>query len=565
MLGAMNDLLREVEVFALDCQASGATPEHGDLLELGWGVCAAEGAVGPVHSHWIVPRTERRISRAVRELTGWTEACVTDALSECDAWAALRQDALCLAVRRPSARVPTVIHFARFELPFLYDLYERIGDRGQFPFDAVCLHAVASRLLPDLPRRNIRALAGYLGHSPDLVRRSAGHVEATLFIWRALVPLIEATGITTWQDLKAWLEEPVRVARRSRRVYPLSVERRRALPDAPGVYRFLRRNGDILYVGKATSLKKRVASHFKSRGPMTERGLELLTQVHDLDHVVTESLFEAALFEVDEIKRIDPPYNVQLRFGDRSAWFASKDMREAVSTPDDTHRIGPLPSERSLAPLAALIALVQGEKPSARLRAMALAVPTTFVPDERLFVDGWTAFTRDYLNRPEAATRRVLNASRALWIQRGRSESDTSGDDLPPTAWDLARVRRRLERTLVQTGLLIRRARFLCLLADADVAFRERAATVARCLVISRCEIVERHGFDTVARIRSLPIRRQRTLRNRQSLFDAHAYDRLRVLLTEFRRVLDEGGDVALRIGAHVFLKERVETLMIGV
>src|SRR5262249_17921469 len=157
---------------------------------------------------------------------------------------------------------------------------------------------------PELPRRNIRALAGYLGHSPDLARRAAGHVEATAFIWRALLPHLEQAPIRTWSALKDWVDQPAPRARRAGRVFPLAPERRRALPDGPGVYGFLRRSGDVLYVGKAASLKKRVASHFARRGPATERGLELLTQVHDIRPTETASVVEAALLESDEIKRL---------------------------------------------------------------------------------------------------------------------------------------------------------------------------------------------------------------------------------------------------------------------
>ena len=214
----------------------------------------------------------------------------------------------------------------------------------QLPLDVVCLHAIAVRLFPDLPRRNIRALAGYLGHSPQLVRRTAGHVEATAFIWQALLPLLEPLSVRTWSALKAWLDEPAPRARRARLVYPLALDRRRALPDGPGVYRFLRRSGDVLYVGKAASLRKRVAGHFTGRGAAGERGLELLTQVHDVDVTETASQLEAALLETDEIKRLDPPYNVQLRAAGRQAWYASSDLRDATPARDAVHRIGPLPS-----------------------------------------------------------------------------------------------------------------------------------------------------------------------------------------------------------------------------
>ena len=523
--------MRELRVLSLDCQASGASPSYGDLIELGWAICAPDGIVGAVRSDWILPRTERRVPRAVRDLTGWSEACNASAIDEADAWNIVRD--ACADVAAGGTPAPTVIHFARFELGFLRDLHERLGS-GSFPLDAVCAHAIAERLFPDLPRRSIRALAGFLGHSPEMIRRSAGHVEATAFIWRAFVPRLEEEGVATWTELKAWLEAPAARPRRARRLFPYAVERRRALPDRPGVYRFLRKSGDVIYVGKATSLKKRIAGHFKSKGPATERGLELLTQVHDIQHTETRSLLEAALLEADEIKRLDPPYNVQLRAYDRRAWFASRDLTDVVSTPDAEHPVGPLPSERAVSALTALTALLRGEAPTTKLRAAALAVPPAFAPEEALFVEGWRGFTAEIVERLGAAPTvtarngagerglcahfdgpvgagqrpsprlRVLRAARGLWLERGRAEPDASSEDAAPDLWDLRRVRRRLERNLVQAGLLIRRAHFLCLLTDASLAFREKDMASARLLVVSAAQIVASHDIDAVSEVTGL-------------------------------------------------------------
>src|SRR5262245_39399479 len=118
----MSDLLRELEVLALDGQASGSTPAYGDLLALGWARCSAAGLAGPIRSRWIVPRTNRAVPWPVRELTGWSEASLAESVDERSAWAELRAD---LAPASPSA-APTVIHFASFELRFLRDLSRRV-------------------------------------------------------------------------------------------------------------------------------------------------------------------------------------------------------------------------------------------------------------------------------------------------------------------------------------------------------------------------------------------------------------------------------------------------------
>jgi len=127
-----------------------------------------------------------------------------------------------LTAPRPSSSTS-----ARFEEPFLRALHERHGT-GPFPLHLVCTHAIARRLLPELPRRTLRALAGYFGAGVPTVRRSAEHVAATAFLWRSLVALLaEREGVTTLDELRGWLARP---PRRVPRRFPLPRERRLALP-----------------------------------------------------------------------------------------------------------------------------------------------------------------------------------------------------------------------------------------------------------------------------------------------------------------------------------------------
>jgi DNA polymerase-3 subunit epsilon len=545
--------LGALEVLVLDCQAGGATPAYGDLLALGWGFSSPDG-LSEVRDHWIRPRTARGISRPVRELTGWSDACLEVAEEDEAVWALLRAE---MQARRAGAELtPTVIHFARFELAFLRELQTRLEPERAFPFDVCCLHAIAARLYPDLPRRNIRALAGFLGHTTDLTRQVAGHVHASAFIWRALVPQLAEQGVTTWSELQSWLANAPKAVRRNKRVYPLSVERRRELPDRPGVYRFVRKNESVLYVGKATSLKKRIAGHFSSRGPSTERGLELLSQVHAVRYTETPSILEAALLETDEIKRIDPPYNVQLRTALRQAWFATRDFRKSSPLPDAEHAVGPLPSEAALIGLGAWRVLLdelsgQSAQPNPALCAMALAVPSAALPPTALFCEGFHACVQEHFAHVKGhAAQRVSRVARAIWIARGRTEKDSSPEDAPPDHWDLARVRRRLERSLVNGGLVLRRARLLRLLADCTLGYRERGMTQARALVIERADIIERIDLASLD-LTTLPARKPLSLSERRRCFDAASYDRLRVLVTEIRRVEQEGGELALCIGHH--------------
>jgi excinuclease ABC subunit C len=84
-------------------------------------------------------------------------------------------------------------------------------------------------------------------------------------------------------------------------------QQRRALPDSPGVYLFYNADGELLYVGKARSIRKRVASHFS--GGETR----LTSRVDRIDTLVTANEAEALLAEQSFIKRHRPRFNIRLR------------------------------------------------------------------------------------------------------------------------------------------------------------------------------------------------------------------------------------------------------------
>jgi len=85
-----------------------------------------------------------------------------------------------------------------------------------------------------------------------------------------------------------------------------------SLPTAPGVYRMRDAAGELLYVGKARNLKKRVSSYFRGQG-LTERILSMMQQVEAVEVTVTHTETEALLLENNLIKSQHPHYNVLLR------------------------------------------------------------------------------------------------------------------------------------------------------------------------------------------------------------------------------------------------------------
>ena len=84
------------------------------------------------------------------------------------------------------------------------------------------------------------------------------------------------------------------------------------LPNAPGVYRMLNKDGDVMYVGKARSLKKRVSSYAQGRVHSNRLSRMVRETVH-MEFVTTRTEVEALLLEANLIKRLRPRYNVLLR------------------------------------------------------------------------------------------------------------------------------------------------------------------------------------------------------------------------------------------------------------
>jgi len=540
--------LADLDVLIIDCQTTGASPAFGCVLELGWGVARANrGELAGAEAHWIALPEGQRVPRQVQKITGYEPTHAAQALPDSDAWARLRQ-----AVRRAAA-APTAIHYARFELAFLRDWSARFEPESPFPFDAVCVHAIATRLYPDLPRQSLRALAGYLGHSLELERRALGHVEATAFVWRSLCAELARREIVSWEQLQAWLGERAPAKPRAKKPrYPLATERYENLPDAPGVYRFLRSNRDLLYVGKAASLKKRVSSHFGARASK-QLAPEMLTQVGEIEYVLAASALEAALFENDTIKALRPPYNVQLTaltpLGQR-VWYVTPDFSAAAPVPDEQYRVGPLASQYSLRPLAALIALSSGAPSTPQLRSQAVGVSDLWPPDEAVFAAGWAELVTRHAPAFALASLRprhgALQLAKRLLLSASNKAAEEAENDEKTADWDPARVARHVERAVAHAYRVYRRARWLWLLCDCDIVYREPGSPRSRLLRMRNGVLSEALdvAVDWAPSDRAGPVKRPA-----RAAFDRAKYDHLRVLTSELKRVVRDGGQLAVHFG----------------
>lgn len=91
------------------------------------------------------------------------------------------------------------------------------------------------------------------------------------------------------------------------------VEKLKLLPNQPGCYLHKGEKGEVLYVGKALSLRSRVRSYFQDSAKHGPRIARLVSKVRDLEWIVVDSEVEALVLECNLIKEHRPPYNVRLR------------------------------------------------------------------------------------------------------------------------------------------------------------------------------------------------------------------------------------------------------------
>ncbi|MGH7392160.1 MAG: excinuclease ABC subunit UvrC [Candidatus Rokuibacteriota bacterium] len=90
-------------------------------------------------------------------------------------------------------------------------------------------------------------------------------------------------------------------------------EKLQTVPERPGVYLYKDAKGQVLYVGKAASLRSRVRSYFQESRPRDAKTDALVRQVADLEYVVTDNELEALMLEANLVRKHRPRYNIILR------------------------------------------------------------------------------------------------------------------------------------------------------------------------------------------------------------------------------------------------------------
>jgi DNA polymerase III epsilon subunit-like protein len=213
--------------------------------------------------------------------------------------------------------------------------------------------AMARSLLPDLARPSLDRVAAAVGVPPVRRDRAPERAKQVAATWRALVAraALAKDPLPNPGDTTESAQPHHRSTTLGDQVARGVLSRTApgaALPEAPGIYRFHDGDGSVMYVGKATNLRGRVAQHFGGVGT-SARGDALLSRVVTISHVVTACELDAALLEQATIGASRPPYNVQAN-AKQGAPYLFLDDGEPFPRVGGTHDPSSRPGSASFGP-----------------------------------------------------------------------------------------------------------------------------------------------------------------------------------------------------------------------
>lgn len=195
-----------------------------------------------------------------------------------------------------------VAHNAHFDYSFLKKEFEQVGINWQSK--KLCTVRLSRKIIPGLRSYSLGSLAESLGIEITNRHRAGGDAAATAKIFDQLLR----------RDRDGYI---IKVLKRNsgETILPpnLAKEEFDRLPALPGVYYFLNANGNVIYVGKAINIKKRIAGHFTGDAREWSRS-KIRNEICHITYELTGNELIALILESQEIRRLWPKYNQAQKF-----------------------------------------------------------------------------------------------------------------------------------------------------------------------------------------------------------------------------------------------------------
>jgi len=293
--------IEDTDFCVIDVETTGLSPRYNNIIEIGI-VRISNLQIVDRYSTLINPG--RNIPYFITTLTG---------ISDEDVYNAPFFDDIAYDVKNFLSDSVLTGHNLAFDYSFLRREFISSG----FDFnikERLCTMRLARRLFPLEKSRSLSSMCTLLDVDNFQKHRALGDAEATAEILLRMLVLLKDREITTTADLLGYQFKPAKEKKKP--VNKKIIEEVSYLPDAPGVYYFLNSKNDIIYIGKAKSLKDRIRNYFSPGAP--SKAKKIISQARNLKIQLTGSELTALLYEAEMIKLINPKHNQQLkRYGSK--------------------------------------------------------------------------------------------------------------------------------------------------------------------------------------------------------------------------------------------------------
>jgi DNA polymerase-3 subunit epsilon len=230
---------------------------------------------------------ERAIPYNITQITGITDGMVADAPKFFE---------VAKKIVEMTEGAIFVAHNVRFDYGFIYEEFRRLG--FTYMRKQLCTVRLSRKSFPGLKSYALGNLIKHFGIKVNARHRAMADTAATVELLEMIFEKEKSE-----EDVLDMINLGVK---ESKLPANITMEKLHELPEETGVYYFLDKDGNVMYVGKSINIKKRIVEHFTSK---TDKAYKLQKYVHDITYEITGSELVALLFESHEIKRLLPPIN----------------------------------------------------------------------------------------------------------------------------------------------------------------------------------------------------------------------------------------------------------------
>lgn len=345
--------LRDTTFVVFDLETTGGSAEQDTVTEIG-AVKVRAGEILGEFSTLVDP--QRGIPPQIVQLTGITQAMVTGAPT---------LPAVLPAFLEFAAGAVWVAHNAPFDTGFIRAACQRHGYAWPKPA-VVCTVRLARRVLSrqEAPSCKLSALAQLFSTTTRPTHRALDDAKATVDVLHGLLERVGSVGVHSVEELLDYIPEVTAEQRRKR-------ELAADLPHAPGVYLFRGPSEEVLYVGTASDLRRRVRQYFTA-SETRPRLREMVALAVRVDAVECAHALEAEIRELRLLTAYKPAYNRRSRNQHGGWWITLTDEPFPRFSVVRTARDGALGPFRSR---GAALTVVEAIQDVARIRPCNHRIP----------------------------------------------------------------------------------------------------------------------------------------------------------------------------------------------